>query len=201
MNINNSNDNIITEPNLIPNGFNSPNFIEIQPPIDSNLLVNIPPPNISNNSNLLKIVNNKEECDCECPNKLNNQEFINSNLNTSPSETNLTLNIETPSISPDESHLETPSISPDESHLETPSISPTETKEITETTEILNDIASTTVNKIERNKEKLKKEYDNLPTEEKKIYIIRNEIMQILPISLLIVLLIFILLLIYILTF
>ena len=71
----------------------------------------------------------------------------------------------------------------------------------TMTTDILNEIAGSKNNIKERNNNKLRKEFDNLTKEEKKHLIVRNEIMEILPLSLIIVLIIFILLLIYILKF
>ena len=141
MDINETNNNIISDPLLLPNGFNSPNFLETQP--------NIYNTNISNNNT------NNLGIEPNISNNNNTNEIIITHV---PSETTIT-------------------------------------------TDILNEIAGTQNNKIERNNEKLKKEFDKLPLEEKKHHIIKNEIMQILPLSLLIVLLIFILLLIYILTY
>ena len=177
MDINETNNNIIYDPLLLPNGFNSPNFLETQPSISNNNLVK--QPSISNN-------NLETQPSISNNNNLETQPSISNNNNLGNNGINLNDNIN--------NNKNEIIVTPAPSNVSVPS-------ETTITTDILNEIAGTRNNKIERNNEKLKKEFDKLPIEEKKHHIIKNEIMQIIPLSLLIVLLIFILLLIYVLTY
>ena len=161
-------------------GFNSPDFINQQPLLE----INTSSPVFTTHQENNNISNNSQ---------------INNNIEVSePTLSENNIKVSEPSLSENNIEVSEPSLS--ENNIEL-TISESDAPEPTITTNILNNIASTNINRENRNNENLKKKFNKLPEDKKKELIIKNEIMEILPLSLLIILLIFILLLVYILTF
>ena len=152
-----------------------------------------------NNYEYLNNLNNSNEVGFNSPDFINQHPLLEINT-SSPVFTTHQENNNISNNSQINNNIEVSEPSLSENNIEL-TISESDAPEPTITTNILNNIASTNINRENRNNENLKKKFNKLPEDKKKELIIKNEIMEILPLSLLIILLIFILLLVYILTF
>lgn len=193
-------ENIITEPSVPPNGFIIKMNKEMNKEMNNNIINNNTIKNPINNNEINEneinfseeVIQNNNQLNNVSPSETDNNDTHNNKINndTHNNEThnNYTHNNETPNNETDTNNLNIENV-------------PSESNTDSYVTELIDNVAQATHNK--RN-DLIKKEINrikNMSVENRAKLQVRNEIMQIFPLSIIIALIIFILLLIYIIGF